>query len=49
MIASISARAPPLSKYVDPAMKIHATPAPSPSCYHTCGKERDEEDGGAVF
>jgi len=30
-------------------MKIHAIPAPPLSCCHTCGKERDEEDGGAVL
>jgi len=29
-------------------MKVPATPAPL-SCCHTCGKEREEEDGGVVF
>jgi len=49
MIASVSARAPPQSKNMNYAMRIHLTPAPSLSRCHTCGKEREEEDGGAVF
>jgi len=34
---------------VNPAMKIHATPALPLSRRHTCGKEQEEEDGGAVL